>query len=91
MVYLVLLEQLTRKKLLIFVICLLIIQIIYFLIGGLIGLFEKVNFNIKKSIRFYLKQQNQHMLLIMILLYVNRNQIINGFIIIQKGIVKKII
>ncbi|CAF3479268.1 unnamed protein product [Rotaria sp. Silwood1] len=36
MVYLVLLEQLTRRKLLIFLICLLIIQIIYFLIGGLI-------------------------------------------------------
>ncbi|CAF1221067.1 unnamed protein product [Rotaria sordida] len=37
MVYLVLLEQLTRRKLLIFLICLLIIQIIYFLIGGLTG------------------------------------------------------
>ncbi|CAF3465128.1 unnamed protein product, partial [Rotaria sp. Silwood2] len=29
--------QLTRRKFLIFLICLLIIQIIYFLIGGLIG------------------------------------------------------
>jgi hypothetical protein len=38
MVYLVLLEQLTRKKLIIFVVCLSLIQIIYFLVGGLIGL-----------------------------------------------------
>jgi hypothetical protein len=40
MVYLVLLEQLTRKKLLIFLGCLVIIQIIYFLIGGLVGAFH---------------------------------------------------
>lgn len=40
MVYLVLLEQLTRKKLLIFLGCLVIIQIIYFLIGGLVGTFH---------------------------------------------------
>ncbi|CAF1068021.1 unnamed protein product [Adineta steineri] len=37
MAYLVLLEQLTRKKLLIFLVCLIIIQIIYFLVGGLIA------------------------------------------------------
>lgn len=40
MVYLVLLEQLSRKTLLIFVFTLLIIQIIYFLVGGLIGLWR---------------------------------------------------
>ncbi len=47
MVYLVLLEQLTRRKLFLFLICLIIIQIIYFLIGGLVGLFEKIRFYIK--------------------------------------------
>ncbi|UJR28563.1 hypothetical protein I4U23_009796 [Adineta vaga] len=41
MVYLVLLEQLTRQKLLSFLICLIILQIIYFLLGGLIGEIEK--------------------------------------------------